>query len=341
MKDLTALRKSGLDFIRLPVDPGPLLALLGQERSQLMVQIESAIHSILAADLSVILDLHPNEATHFWNGRQMLAEGADGSFNRFTDLVIDMARLLKNAPRDRTALELINEPPLPCNSPDWARQQVHLLAAARSVAPDLMIIVTGACGSLPEGLLAFDPREPRDQNVFYTFHYYRPYLFSHQGAAWMRNEPYYGYLRNVPWPAASGTLESAESAFREQIAADTKLSLSAQVELTAKAKFALAKYFLANADKSYIEQHFSSINEWREKHGIEANRVLLGEFGATKYANPDDRARYLHDVRTAAEAHGFAWAFYNLFDAMGLTIDDHSRVLNGAILGALGLDASG
>ncbi len=49
----------------------------------------------------------------------------------------------------------------------------------------------------------------------------------------------------------------------------------------------------------------------------------------------------VHDVRTAAEEQGFAWAFWNLFDKMGLTLDDQSRVLDGAIIKALGLSVPG
>ncbi len=152
-KDLTKLRKAGFDFVRLPVDPGPLMAFQGRERDQLIGLIERAVASILAADLSVILDLHPNEATHFWNGRQLLREGEGGSFGKFVELAAEMARLLKRAPGNRAVLELCNEPPLPCHSPEWQRQQIRLLAAAREAAPEIMIILTGACGSLPEGLL--------------------------------------------------------------------------------------------------------------------------------------------------------------------------------------------
>ena len=54
-------------------------------------------------------------------------------------------------------------------------------------------------------------------------------------------------------------------------------------------------------------------------------------------ARPDDRARYIRDVREVAEAAGFAWAFWNYFDGMGLTIDDASHAFDPAITAALGL----
>ena len=69
----------------------------------------------------------------------------------------------------------------------------------------------------------------------------------------------------------------------------------------------------------------------------------MGEFGAVKTtwrftaARDADRVRYIRDVRESAEAHGFAWAFWNLFDSMGL-MDDTSRAMDAEVIAALGLE---
>jgi endoglucanase len=68
----------------------------------------------------------------------------------------------------------------------------------------------------------------------------------------------------------------------------------------------------------------------------------MGEFGALRKdarhlgARAPDRARYVRDVRESAEQFGFAWAFWCLFDSMGLMADsDHA--LDPAMVEALGL----
>jgi hypothetical protein len=335
--DLAALRQVGFDFVRLPIDPGPFLAAERGERRQLLANVERAVNSILASRLSVVLDLHPNEATHYWNAKQMLDESARGSFGSYVALAVDLAKLLRAVPDGQATLELMNEPPLACGSADWQRQQTHLVAAVRSTAPGLRVILTGACGSLPEGLLALEPAD--DPNAIFTFHYYWPYLFSHQGATWMTEEPMYRYLRSVPWPAAAGDLDSATAAFSDQVMADAALSSAERETLLVEGRDKLATYFAAEVDGSIIDEHFSHIDEWRELRNVSSDRILLGEFGATKWASPLDRARYVRDVRRAAEARGFGWAFWNLFDVMGLTVDDHTRTLDGGILEALGLHA--
>jgi hypothetical protein len=69
----------------------------------------------------------------------------------------------------------------------------------------------------------------------------------------------------------------------------------------------------------------------------------MGEFGALRSDNrytaakTADRARYVRDVREAAEAYNFSWAFWNLFDGMGL-MDDSTKALDPAIIRSLGLN---
>ena len=81
---------------------------------------------------------------------------------------------------------------------------------------------------------------------------------------------------------------------------------------------------------------------WAHRHGVPHARILLGEFGALRSdaryvaAQAPDRARYVSDVRAVAERNGFPWAFWNLFDGMGL-MDDETRTLDDDIIAALGL----
>ena len=69
---------------------------------------------------------------------------------------------------------------------------------------------------------------------------------------------------------------------------------------------------------------------------------IMGEFGALRtdaryVAAPNpDRARYIADVRQGAEDLGFGWAFWNLFDGMGM-MDDTTRALDPDVIAALGL----
>ncbi|RVA28272.1 glycosyl hydrolase family 5, partial [Mesorhizobium sp. M7A.F.Ca.CA.004.11.2.1] len=65
--DLRRLRETGLDFIRLPVDPGPFLAADATTRSRLLDMLDAAVTTTLHADLGIIVNIQANAATHYWN----------------------------------------------------------------------------------------------------------------------------------------------------------------------------------------------------------------------------------------------------------------------------------
>jgi hypothetical protein len=159
----------------------------------------------------------------------------------------------------------------------------------------------------------------------------------------MSGEPIYRYLNAVPWPASAGTRQKTRAAVMARLAADTTTPAAEKRAIADTITHVLDEYFNADPDRRFIEKYFARVTAWADRHGIARNRVLLGEFGALRSderyvaALAADRARYIRDVREACEAAGFPWAFWNLFDGMGLTLDDWSREFDPAIVAALGL----
>ena len=339
--DLAALRSVGIDFVRLPVDPGPLLAFSGAQRERLFADILGAVELCNEEALTVIVNLHPNGATHHFNPRNLVGDVTAPLFMRYLGLVRDVAARVARLDPAHVAFEPLNEPPQDCGAADWAVMQSELLRTARLAAPNVMLVATGACGSMIAGLEALDPS--RDQNVIHTFHFYEPYVFSHQGAPWMSGEPIYRYLNAVPWPASAGSKQATLAAVAARMAADTATPATEKRDIGRSIDRVLEEYFSANPDKRFIERYFARVTGWADRHRVPRERILLGEFGALRSddryvaAPAADRARYIRDVREVCEAAGMPWAFWNLFDGMGLTIDDWSRSFDPAIVAALGL----
>jgi hypothetical protein len=340
--DLAALRRAGIDFVRLPVDPGPLLAFPGERRERLMRDVLDAIALCNEQALAVVVNLHPNGATHHWNPQNLIGSVNAPLFTRYLGLVRDLAARLARLDSARVAFEPVNEPPQGCGSADWPLMQSDLLRAARLAAPQLPLVATGACGGMIAGLETLDARFG-DANLIYTFHFYEPYVFSHQGAPWMSAEPMYRYLNAVPWPASAGTKQKTLAAVAARMAADGKTPAAEKREIGATIERVLDQYFGADPGRPFIARYFARVTAWADRHGIARDRILLGEFGALRSderyvaAPAPDRARYIRDVREVCEAAGMPWAFWNLFDGMGLTIDDWSRDFDPAITAALGL----
>lgn len=340
--DLSRLRQAGFDFIRLPVDPGPFLAFDGARREILLGTLDAAVDMALDAGLAVVVNVQANAATHFWTPARFYASTDAPAFPAYRDLVAALAQRLASRDRTRLALEPVNEPPQACGAAAWGLVQDELFAAVRRAAPGLTYVASGACGGMVPGLQTLDPRRRLDKGpVLFTFHFYEPYLFTHQGAPWMR-EPVYRALNAVPWPASEGTLAKTLAAVRRRMAADTETGEDEKASAYRETERVLGVYFAADPAKPFVEHAFAAVDAWRKSNGLASGAVLLGEFGAlrtdSRYlaAGAADRARYVRDVREAAEAFGFPWAFWNLFDGFGL-MDEGSRRLDPALLAALGL----
>lgn len=341
-RDLARLAAAGFDFIRLPVDPGPFLAATPGDRAILMKALMSAAGEAQHAGLGVIVNIQTNDATHYWNAATLVSSVDAPRFSAYRALVAATARELTQLDGGRLALEPVNEPPQDCRSGAWDKVQDALLEAARTAAPRLTLVATGACGSMVRGLDALDPAPlARFAPLLYTFHFYEPYLFTHQGAPWMR-EPVYRDLTNVPWPGSAGTLDTTLSAVRAQMARDTGRGAAEKREAYAITERLMAQYFEGNPSRPFIDSYLDAVTAWGQRHGIGRDHILMGEFGAVKTtfrftgAARDSRMRYIRDVRESAEAHGFGWAFWNLFDSMGL-MDDQSHEIESDTIAALGL----
>lgn len=340
--DLARLRAVGFDFLRLPVDPGPFLALSGTPRAEVMRDLMEAVAAIRDAGLAVVVNIQSNGATHHWNPDNLYGSAEAPLYPAYRGFIAELAGRLGAMDVGRIALEPVNEPPQACGAATWTALQTELLGLARRESAGLTLVAGGACGSMVPGLVALDPAPlTRFAPLLFTFHFYEPYLFSHQGAPWMR-EPVYRALNGVPWPASAGSLERTLTAVRARMESDTALAAPAKAEAYAITEAKLAEYFAAQPDRHFVAHHLAALRDWAGRHAIPTHRILMGEFGAlrsdSRYvaAGAADRARYVRDVREAAEAEGFAWAFWNLFDGMGL-MDDTTRHFDPSIIDALGL----
>lgn len=347
VRDLGQLRRAGFDFVRIPVDPGPIVAAPPRERAILLDQVMAAVALALGQDLAVVLNLHANAATHHWTPAHLFGSEAAPGFPAYRAVIAELAKRLARLGPDRVALEPVNEPFQACGAAEWERAQTRMLAAARSAAPALTLIATGACGSMIAGLAPLKARAlAAFEPLLFTFHFYEPYLFSHQGAKWM-SEPFYPALNAVPWPASRGTLETTLAAVRARMAELGQPASGRGAATYRETERVLKEYFDARPDRPFVEGYLRQVGAWAQREGVAPGRILMGEFGAVRTgagiaaSAPADRARYVRDVRASAEAQGFPWAFWNLFDSLGLLVDDVSRQLDPAMIEALGLKMPG
>lgn len=90
--------------------------------------------------------------------------------------------------------EILNEPQIPQS--EWYPIQKAVLDLIRSMDQKHTVVVTAADWGSLNTLYSMKPYE--DDNLIYTFHYYDPFIFTHQGANWSSKEV--EALKDVPFP---------------------------------------------------------------------------------------------------------------------------------------------
>jgi hypothetical protein len=218
-----------------------------------------------------------------------------------------------------------------------------LVARARAGNPDIALVVTGSCISTPDGLVALDPKALGDGNLIYTFHFYEPFTFTHQGAKFI---PWPDkYLDGVPWPANRRPISEPLGLLAKNMQTMSDLGEVERAAAAMGARNNLKKFYSSGAGPALIENRFAHVASWAIQNGIPATNILVGEFGVLRHqadapgARCADRMRWLADVRSAAERHGFTWAYFNYDGPFSILVDDDTRELDPVVLASLGLES--
>ncbi|WP_454856615.1 glycoside hydrolase family 5 protein [Rhizobium binxianense] len=338
------IRSMGFDFVRLSVDPGPLLASSGARREQALDVLQSAVRQITDADLKVVFNLHSVSQVPAYD-ITMLYEGADSpGVAQYREMVTAVAGMLAKFDIGEVALEPYNEPAFyPCDrsgSEDWQRIMAATVADIRAVSADLTIVATGACGGSITGLTDLDPGFD-DPNIYYSFHMYEPHSFTHQ-----RSDDAEGFSSGLPWPAAGGSPDTVIENLRAHMR-DAGLNGVRQAAVVAGLRRAIRNYFAEDWGLPQMQARLGEAADWAKAHNIPSERLFMGEFGVI-LMSPEgrsgafdvDRLRYMTALRQEADRFHIPWSVWEYSNpyGMSLILPKGPAIADQALLKALGLE---
>ncbi len=344
---LSAFRRAGLDFIRLTIDPGIFMATQGARRDELDAILLSRCRLLIDSGLNVIVDFHPISQVSAWTPDRIITN--ETTQKAFFDLIGRTANVLRALDGSKVALEFMNEPPHGydgATSARWQRMLVEMHRIARAAHPDLTLVMTGAASGGIKGLMNVDARVFKDDNIYWSFHYYSPHHFTHQGVVTSQsNMLHFRYLTELPYPADAASPELTMETVRQAIRADASLNGLQRLQIEGAAMESIRKYFAENFGPKNIGAEFDKVVEWANRNGVKPEKILLGEFGAARRNTRGNgalnrhRQDWMRDVRMAAEQRGFAWALWDIDDnQMGMVTQRGSGMLDAQVLKALGLN---
>jgi endoglucanase len=282
-QDLVLIHQMGFDYVRLPLDPEPMMRHndANDISSDYLTDLDAALKMILDQNLSVIIDIHPTDAFKLRLGTD------NAAIEQFEDFWRALAHHYSSLDANRVFFEILNEPEL-SDSYRWYGIEAKLADAIREGAPQHTIIAAGARWSDDDDLVFLEPL--RDPNVIYNFHYYEPHLFTHQGATWAVN--FWHYLDGLSYPS---TPENAAKVAESVPDASNRLTI--------------IRYGQDHWDAARIDADFNQVAEWAHRWNVP---VICNELGVyRKSADPADRAKWITDVRTGLEKYGFGWAMWD------------------------------
>jgi len=214
--------------------------------------------------------------------------------------------------------EVLNEP-YDISDTKWNQIQQEVIDAIRAVDQKHTIIV-GPAGYNSYNNLKFMPRY-EDDNLIYTFHFYSPFVFTHQGASWPT--PSLVPLAGVPFPYDAARMPDCPPELE-----NTWISSN------------LADYRNTGTPE-HVRELIDIAADFKTARDVP---LFCGEFGVyMPNSNNEDRIYWYNVVRSYFEQKGIAWTTWDYTGGFGLFEQGTSELfdydLNIPLVEALGLNA--
>ncbi len=308
-RDFVNIKSLGCDVIRLPIN----LHLMTNGKPNytldpLFIQfLDQAVNWAEELDLHLILDNH----------------SFDPDFNtsqNIGDVLIpvwrQMAEHFKNR-SNKIYYEILNEPHDISNTL-WSGIQLNVINAIREI-DSVHTIVVGPSNWNSYTDLKFLPIYP-DSNLIYTFHFYDPFIFTHQGASW--TNPSMVSLANIPFPYSASEMPS----FPEVLNGTWIQSLF--------------NNYKNGGTISEVKKLIDIATLFQQQRNVP---IFCGEFGVyIPNSNYDDRVEWYRIVREYFEEKGIAWTIFDYQGGFGLFNNDSDELfdhdLNIPLIMALGFN---
>jgi aryl-phospho-beta-D-glucosidase BglC (GH1 family) len=307
--DIALIKSLGFDHVRLSVNPQPLMDAAQRQggTAEYFGYLDAAMKMILDAGLAVELDMHPDS-----DFKARLEK--DDFVARFADFWSMVAQHYVSWDAERVFFEILNEPEMQ-DGYRWYGVEAKLAAAIRRAAPAHTIIAAGARWDDDDDLVFLEPLA--DANVIYVFHFYEPHIFTHQGATW--SEYYWHWLRGLRYPSSPENAAQVAKLVPEE-----------------RDRLQVIRYGQNHWDAAHIEAEINQAAEWAKQRHVP---LICNEFGVYRdFADPQDRAAWIKDVRTALERHGIGWAMWDYSSDFGVvTKKDGKATPDEVTVKALGL----
>ena len=280
-RDFENVRSLGCDVVRLPIHFERFCFAADEYRipPKILGILDSAAAWTDELDMCLIMDFHNN--THV---DSFTPAGVE---NCLAAVWTQLAERYRNR-FPRVIFEIMNEPH-GIETGEWNRIAEIIFRRLRSLDAARWLVVGGADWNSLEGMKALPRFE--DDRIIYTFHFYDPHTFTHQGAGWSHMER----VVRIPFPYVPERMPPMPE------------------NPTPMEKGCFLRYPTEGTVEA-LEKRFAAFDAFREERQAP---VFCGEFGCyAPYADPAERVCWYRIVTGLLVRHGIpriSWDYYGPF----------------------------
>jgi endoglucanase len=278
--DFVLLKKLGFKSIRLPV---AFEYYTGKNIStaHILTYVDAVLKQCKRYGFKLVIDYH---------GGQINDNNYVGATKKAIINLLTICKHYKNESPDCLFMEIYNEPPH-MDPQKWKDAAYNMVAAIRKVDKQRILLVGASNFNSIYELSRFV--RLADERIIYTFHFYEPFFFTHQGAEWVGDQV---STTGVPFPY------------------DGKIF--PQLNPRAKGTWGETNYnqYQRDGNEQSVKDKLQIVKNWSDKYDVP---ILCSEYGVyNKYADADSRCRYIKAVRknlAALRIPGMLWDYNTNF----------------------------
>lgn len=259
---LKSIAEAGFETVRLPVAFDHFMK---EGSIQLNEEIIEKLHeTYLSANelnLKLVIVYHYGKLTN---------ENYTAETERIIKIWKQVIEDMRNFSTENLFLELYNEPTTDMDI--WKSTATTLVRELRKEDPERIFIIGGANYNGINELLNMGKLSTDDGKIFYTFHFYEPYIFTHQGADWTLEKT---YMVGLPYPYKKRKMPKLKGVAPDSIV---------------KKEF---ERFPREANFSYLYNRIKRIKGEADKLKIP---LICTETGVINLAADKAKSKYLRDI---------------------------------------------
>ena len=268
----------GFTTISLPVDFDLFLDKNGNELNQRLLDKLSAIDIYLEQwHMNLIITCFYGQ---IYNKTNIKAEG-----KRVVYIWKQLVNYFKGRCYDHLYFGLYNEPRVPGSK--WNIIDAKMMQHLRPFDESRVWVVGSPNYNGADAFIHFN-LVPNDNKIIYTFHFYQPYIFTHQGAPWDLAKT---YLTVLPYPYDADAMPELP-----------KKAIGTDVEYN-------YQHYDSKANRDFIIKKIEKVREWSMEHHVP---VICTETGVIATVPDRYRNNYIAEVTDVMQQMGIPAMIWDL-----------------------------